>query len=163
MTPSPLALDNDFWRFSSQVYAVDDVRGQCLELQDRYGVNVNLLLFAAWLDHRAIPLTDRNIGEIARLVEPWHDGVIRPLRSARRTAKAAATDEPVSVLHGRILQAELAAEQVEQAMLYRWAGSHTASATGATNNILTLLGAGAVPANAAESAAATMAAAIRQL
>ncbi len=163
MTPSQLTLDNDFWLFSTQVYAVEDVRSQCLELQDQYGVNVNLLLFAAWLDHRAIPLADHHIDEISRLVGPWHDGVIRPLRDARRAAKATATDEPVSSLHGRILQVELAAEQVEQAMLYRWAGSHTASATGATNNILTLLGAGPVPADAAERTAAILAASIRQL
>jgi uncharacterized protein (TIGR02444 family) len=41
--------DNDFWRFSLSVYAAPGVADECLALQDTRGVDVNLLLFCAWL------------------------------------------------------------------------------------------------------------------
>ena len=161
-----LVLDNDLWRFSCAVYGDTTVQEQCLELQTLFGVDVNFLLFAGWLDHCGIQLTDQDIDDVSRLVKPWRCEVIRPLRSARQAAKASAADKAIGDLRDRMLQLELGAEQVEQAMLHQWAEPRitaTREVAGATNNITRVLRAGDVPTDAAQRAAATVAAAIRQL
>ena len=44
-----MPLDNAFWKFSLAVYAAPGVPEECLAVQERYGVDVNVLLFCAWL------------------------------------------------------------------------------------------------------------------
>ena len=48
MTPSP-PLDTPLWAFSLAVYGGDGVAEECLDLQERLGLDVNILLFAAFL------------------------------------------------------------------------------------------------------------------
>ena len=52
-----LQYDNEFWRFSLAVYGQDDVAQECLQLQQVGGIDINLLLFCAWLGTRAIVLS----------------------------------------------------------------------------------------------------------
>ena len=161
-----LVLDNDFWHFSCKVYADIDVRQQRLELQALFGVDFNLLLFTGWLGHCGIQVTDQDIDDVSGLVKRWHCDVIRPLRAARQAAKASATDPAIGGLRDCMMQLGLAAEQVEQAMLFQWAGSRlgaTHATAGATNNIMKLLRVGDVPADTAQRASATLDTAIRQL
>ena len=40
--------DEDFWRFSTRIYRLDRVADSCLALQDRFGVDVNMMLFCCW-------------------------------------------------------------------------------------------------------------------
>ena len=40
--------ETPFWQFSGAVYAHPGVAEACLDLQDRHGLDVNLLLFCAW-------------------------------------------------------------------------------------------------------------------
>ena len=44
-----LNLDNEFWRFSLEVYQDEEVQRLCLSLQDDYGLDVNVVLFCLWL------------------------------------------------------------------------------------------------------------------
>lgn len=46
---SDLNLENRFWRFSLAVYAAPGVADECLALQERCGIDVNILLFCAWV------------------------------------------------------------------------------------------------------------------
>ena len=41
--------DCAFWDFSLEAYARPGVAPACLDLQERHGADVNLLLFACWL------------------------------------------------------------------------------------------------------------------
>ena len=41
--------DHSFWDFSLRVYGSDGVSAACIALQERHGIDVNLLLFSAWV------------------------------------------------------------------------------------------------------------------
>ena len=112
---SLLQPDNDFWRFSLRVYDQEGVASECLELQELHGVNVNLLLFCAWIGTQAIIL-DRNAIEAAsRVVVRWDAMVVRSLRLARQEMKA---DPEMATVRPHVKALELEAEQIEQAMLF---------------------------------------------
>ena len=69
------------WDFAVRLYAEPGVSEACLALQDRFGVDVPLLLWAAWLgdgaDAAALRAGDRAVG-------PWRARAVRPLRALRR-------------------------------------------------------------------------------
>ena len=114
-----------FWSFSLAVYRGASVQAECLDLQDRHGVNVNLLLFCAYVGaaHGAV-LPDAELRAARALVSAWHDEVVGRLRAARRALKpfAAASSPGVSAaeLRSTVKTAELEAERIEQAMLEEW-------------------------------------------
>ena len=116
---SELQYDNDFWRFSLAAYEPIDVAEECLALQDALGLDVNLLLYCAWFGTRAIVLSRSDIEFASRIVAPWHDNVVRPLRSVRRQIKARFGSE-FENLRSRVKIMELEAEQIEQAMLFAY-------------------------------------------
>lgn len=115
-----LQYDNEFWRFSLAVYKPPDIAAECLALQEAVGLDVNLLLFCAWLGTRAVVLSRGDIEAASRVVAPWHNSVVRPLRGVRRHIKTQYGDafEP---LRSRVKDDELQAEQIEQAMLFAYA------------------------------------------
>jgi len=122
MTTARLELENGFWRFSLAVYAAPGVAEECLALQDEFGADINLLLFCAWAGtKRAGVLGDADIAGAEAAVVNWRNDVVRPLRAVRRTLKRIEGDD--SGLRSKVKTVELAAEQVEQAMLYSYAGS----------------------------------------
>jgi uncharacterized protein (TIGR02444 family) len=122
-----LQYNNDFWRFSLAVYKPPDVAAECLALQEAVGLDVNLLLFCAWLGTRAIVLSRSDIEAASRVVALWHNSVVRPLRGVRRHIKTQYGDALES-LRSRIKDDELRAEQIEQAMLFAYAqGIHGSS------------------------------------
>lgn len=112
---------NDFWRFSLAVYGQRPVAGECLALQDKFGLNINLLLFCAWLGSRGIVLSRDDLEGASRSIASWHDHVVRPLRGVRRHMKS--RHEDVSEMRAQVRQVEIEAEQVEQAMLFAYAQS----------------------------------------
>lgn len=116
---------NPFWDFSLAVYGRPGVPACCLALQDRRGVDVNVLLFAAWagLDC-GIRLSAGELVRIDGSVAGWRDEVVRPLRALRRRAKA--EDD---AFHRRMKAAELEAERVQQDRLFA-AGGLTPQAGG---------------------------------
>jgi uncharacterized protein (TIGR02444 family) len=117
----PLQLDNPFWRFSLAVYAAPGVADQCLALQRSHGIDVNLLLFAAWIGaERGTALSQVDIQRVAGVVEGWHRTVVVPLRTVRQTMKPLAEmhHAEAASLRQEIAASELRAEQIEQAMLF---------------------------------------------
>jgi uncharacterized protein (TIGR02444 family) len=110
---------NDFWRFSLAVYGQRGVAEECLGLQHKFGLNINLLLFCAWLGRRGLVATRDDLEEALRVIASWHDHVVRPLRGVRRHMKLHHDD--VSALRAHVQRIEIEAEQVEQAMLFDYA------------------------------------------
>lgn len=116
-------LDNAFWKFSLAVYMAPGVGDECLAVQEDYGVDVNVLLFCAWLAFaRKVALTPVDIDTIGALVGEWHESAVKPLRGVRRYLKNVA-GEDVAALRARVKAAELEAEQLEQARLFSYAES----------------------------------------
>lgn len=116
-----LARDNPFWQFSLAIYAEPGVAAECLALQDSLDLDVNALLFCAWLGAaRKIVLGDEDMTTIDAHSAMWRDIVVRPLRTIRQGIKAmpAMAEDAVNEFRSDIARIELRAEQIEQAMLF---------------------------------------------
>lgn len=116
-----LRCDNPFWKFSLAVYAQGGVASECLALQEALGIDVNVLLFCAWLGaEKKLVLNDKDFTAIDTCVHGWHRTVVRPLRAVRQTMKPMPemADEAVKELRKEIAAVELEAEQIEQALLF---------------------------------------------
>ncbi len=121
MSGEALALDHPFWRFSLAVYARPGVRDECLEIQRLLGADVNLLLFCAWLGCKGRSLEADHLARAKATVASWHEAAVRPLRAVRQTIKTLPemACEEVKALRNEVSRAELRAEQIEQALLFR--------------------------------------------
>ncbi len=87
---------NDFWRFSLRIYRAHGVADECLAVQERYGIDVNLMLFCAWLAaERGVFLTAEEFATCRAAVHEWHERAVKPLRAARREMKGLSGVEPL--------------------------------------------------------------------
>ena len=113
---------NPFWDFSIALYRRPGVGDACIALQDRHGIDVNLLLYFAWLGFaQGRKLEGDEVAGLVTSAAAWHDGVVRPLRALRTAMKGDAKGAPPALaerLRGQIKSAELNAERIEQRMLY---------------------------------------------
>jgi uncharacterized protein (TIGR02444 family) len=111
-----------FWDFSLTFYARPGVADLCLDLQDRFGVDVNVLLYLLWQASRRRRLDASEVGEVIALVEEWRRQVVLPLRGARRFLKQPAPSWPAAEIHvfrERIKADELQAERLQQETMER--------------------------------------------
>ena len=118
-----LDCNNSFWHFSLTVYAKPGVADECLALQSRFNIDVNALLYCAWIGNAyKVRLTDEQLNNIDAHVRLWHRTIVRPLRAARQDIKPmpAMADDAVKDLRLDIARVELRAEQIEQAMLFEF-------------------------------------------
>ncbi len=110
-----------FWDFSVQVYALPGVADALLELQNRHGGDVNLVLYFAW--HAASgrgALSGAQIPDLDASVQSWRERVIKPLRAVRGligNETEFATLGNSRQARAKVLEAELACEQVAQQLL----------------------------------------------
>lgn len=113
-------MSEPFWNFSLQFYAAPSVAESCLELQDRHGADVNLILFALWAASRGSTLDAAAIAAADQQAKPWRETVIKPLRAARRALKQPPDgfDAPaVAALRRNVQAHELEAERLQQAAM----------------------------------------------
>lgn len=127
MSENAADLETPFWAFSLAVYAGDGVAEECLGLQERLGLDVNLLLFAAYMGAvEGIRLEAKDVSAASAAVAAWHDEIVRPMRVARRALKPPSEDatNPLhaanATLRLQVKRTELESEKIEQAMLWQW-------------------------------------------
>jgi len=121
--PDSATGDFPFWSFSVQLYGRPGVAPACLALQDRFGCDVNLILFALWAARCGAALGPEEFAKLDAAVGPWRSGVIEPIRSLRRRLKADAAGAAPEWAEGTrqaLLKAELAAERAAQERLARF-------------------------------------------
>jgi uncharacterized protein (TIGR02444 family) len=110
-----------FKRFALALYGSHGVANACLYLQNRHDLDVNLLLFAAFVGaERRQRLTTSYLDTVRTRIDAWHSEVVRPLRAVRQRLKAGpapAPDEITARLRRRLQQVEIAAEVVELTQL----------------------------------------------
>jgi uncharacterized protein (TIGR02444 family) len=142
----PLEIDNPFWHFSLRVYGAPGVSEECVELQDKLGTDVNVMLYAVWLGAvRGITLKEGDLAQIEDAVAIWSTNVVQPLRRVRRAMKAMPeiADPQLQTLRKRVADTELFSEQIEQALLFQLTESfrhaEDAAETAAHANILSVL------------------------
>jgi uncharacterized protein (TIGR02444 family) len=138
--------ENALWRFSLAFYAVPGVAQALITLQDRDGLDVNLILFALWLGlsgHR--PLDKDALAAADRSVCAIRTEVVEPLRTLRRRLKGN-PDTSVQNLREGVKELELAAEKLVQSRLVGLAGPsdteapHDARPAAAYANVALYLG-----------------------
>ncbi len=115
-----------FWNFSTAFYALPGAAETCLELQDRNGADVNVLLFLLHLARAGRLLGPADVARIDALAAPWRKAVVAPLRGVRRVLKApvGAFEPAVAArLRDEVKRIELAAERLQQETLERLAAA----------------------------------------
>ena len=113
-----------FWRFSIKFYQVPGVPPACIELQDRAGVDVNVLFFLLWLATQNRALNNQQVAEMDRAVGPWRDMAVVPLRHIRRALKSPPPVMAADAAEGfrtRIKAVELEAERLQLEALFQMA------------------------------------------
>lgn len=115
-------LPHPFWNFSLEIYSGDGVAAACLDLQERRGCDVNILLFCCWLGASGRPtLTAERLRTILKASDAWQAEIVQPLRRVRRLLKdqpwPEALPETLEAVRRRVADAELAAEHAEQIKL----------------------------------------------
>src|SRR5262245_59125407 len=123
-----LDVEGPQWSFAVDLYGRPAVPEACLALQDSLGGDVCLLLFALFVarEHQRA-LDEGDFERLAAAVADWRREVIEPLRSLRRRLKGASHPAPsphTNAVRQHIQRAEIAAEQIELAMLARCLAQH---------------------------------------
>jgi uncharacterized protein (TIGR02444 family) len=114
--------DSAFWRFSLRFYALPGVGAACIDLQDRHGVDVNILLFLLFLAEAGRALSAEDVARIDGEVRAWREGVVVPLRTARRNLRAPGARierDAAEALRTNVKRIELEAERIQQETLER--------------------------------------------
>ena len=113
--------EHPFWDFSLQVYGTGGVAPACLALQDRHGVDVNVLMFCLWLGATGYePRDEAAMRRVCDRVATWHDEIVRRLRSVRKRMKEEI--KPVDyklaqAIRARLQKVEIDTEHLEQLTL----------------------------------------------
>jgi uncharacterized protein (TIGR02444 family) len=117
---------HSLWTFSLGVYGRPGVAPACLVLQERYRLDINLLLFAAWAGaaHGHV-LSDAEWRHAYATVGAWHAELVRGLRRLRTRLKDGPPPAPgpqTEGLRSLVKKSELDAERIEQDLLYGLGG-----------------------------------------
>ncbi len=112
---------SEFWDFTIAHYGRAGLSPAVIALQDRLGVDVNMLLLCCWAGSTGRgALAADDIDRALAVARPWQSEVVEPLRAARRHLKpppAAAPEAPAEALRRRILGCEIDGEHVAQLMM----------------------------------------------
>ena len=107
------SFDHPFGDYALALYGRSEVCRCCLQWQDELGMDVNLLLWASWLDSQGLMFEEAvwlaGCARVKRLRE-WG---IKPLRAIRRSVKAWAK------VYGLMKRIELWVEAIAMKRLYR--------------------------------------------
>lgn len=129
-TPAQAGASARFWRFSLATYGRPGVAVACVALQDRWGLDVNLLLWCCWHGAERRRLSPEDVKRAIDAARPWQSEVVQPLRALRRMLKPGVPGIPqnrVEVLRGGLKKVELEAEHIAQMTLAELAVGGTMS------------------------------------
>src|SRR5262245_19511902 len=95
---SPLEMESPLWRFSLAVYRGAGVQKECLDVQERFGIDVNLLMLCAYTGAvEGAVLSASDIADALEETGAWLANVVKTLRQVRRTLKPWGTgQEPLA-------------------------------------------------------------------
>src|SRR5262245_11496989 len=142
-TDTQLQLEGPHWIFALATYNEPGVADTCLILQDRLGLDVNILLFATYAaTELRIEVTPQDIQAMDAAVQAWRTEAVIPLRALRRRLKLPSgpiDSDYAEVLRSKVKQTELLAEQIELAMLAQWLEHRSGNAAAETVDLSEVL------------------------
>ena len=129
-----------FWDWSNAVYRRPGVADRLLALQDSADLNVNLILWCAWIGLERGAVKAKAVRKAASASADWSSAVVAPLRAARKALKSAPDEADGSeALRKAVKNAELDAERIEQSMLERMAPEDIEGEPGAAAALANLI------------------------
>jgi uncharacterized protein (TIGR02444 family) len=140
MTPvGPVATArNPLWEFATWAYELDGVAKSCLALQQRFGADVNMIMFCLWLGSRGEGNANlaRHLSAALKLSREWQFNFVEPLRTCRTNLKDFVANAPLedehraamTLLRDRVKQCELDMERMQTTALYALVGDAGAPA-----------------------------------
>jgi uncharacterized protein (TIGR02444 family) len=108
-------MNNDFWSFSLACYGHSGVAKSALAAQDELGLDVNVILYAAWLASMNKVLSAAHLAGLEAAVAPWQARVVAPLRAQRRALKGYSV---AAQIRESLKSLELEAEHRQQDMMW---------------------------------------------
>ena len=106
-----------FKRFALALYGSEGVADACLNLQNQHDLDVNLVLFAAFVGaERRQRFTTFSLEAARARVDAWHREVVQPLRLVRQRLKSGplpAPNDATGSLRRKLAQLEIEAEVIE--------------------------------------------------
>lgn len=113
--------DHPFWDYSCRVYGADGVSAALIALQDRLGIDVNVLLLGLWAGHSGLGVfDDEELDRVLDVSANWNRDIVRAVRSLRvdlRVGVASVPKELSDAIRQRILEVEIDCEHVEQLVI----------------------------------------------
>jgi uncharacterized protein (TIGR02444 family) len=110
-----------FWDFALPLHETKGVGEAVIAMQDRHGVNVNVLLLSCWVGATGRGrLGDEGVRKAIVAADKWNREVVQQLRAVRRVMRPGIPpiDKAVSDgLRRRILEVEIDCERAEIVML----------------------------------------------
>ena len=127
MSGGGLALEHPFWRFSLAVYRDKDVQAECLDLQERLGADVNVLLFCAYVGAaESLALGPADLADAAERVRAWHMQAVQPLRAARRSLKPWTEGDSALAHESGLVRRQAQGLEIRTEQLEQWFAGPTA-------------------------------------
>jgi len=127
--------DSTFWSFTLGLYGKPGVAPALIGLQDRLGLDVNMLLYCCWAGADGRLLSRDDLKAVEAVAEPWQSEVVRPLRALRRRLKGgfgAMPADRVQSYRKRVNELEIEGEHIAQnAMGQQARGERQAGASAA--------------------------------
>jgi len=111
------ATDSTFWSFTLGLYGKPGVASALIGLQDRLGLDVNMLLYCCWAGADGRLLSREDLKAVEAVAESWQSEVVRPLRALRRRLKGgfgAMPAERVEAYRKRVNELEIEGEHIAQ-------------------------------------------------
>ncbi len=111
-----------FWQWSLKAYGQDGVSEDCMLLQDRHHMNVNVILWCIWTGQCGWLLADEAVGTVIESVRDFNLYAVERLREVRRFLSAPKVGYPhteLQRLRRALLEIELSGEQLIQHRLAR--------------------------------------------
>jgi uncharacterized protein (TIGR02444 family) len=111
----------EFWSFSLEFYARPGISERLIDLQDRFGVDANVVMFCCWCGVSGRPPIDEaQLREAMAQTGVWQSDVVQRLRSLRRDMKAGIDGVSLSdsnPVREEIKRLEIECERIEQVSL----------------------------------------------
>jgi uncharacterized protein (TIGR02444 family) len=114
-----LARSDSIWDFALAFYSQDGVQGDCLTAQDRFGLDINALIFALY---RTRASTGFDAHQVVSLCEAMTRTIVGPIRAARMALKSPPASVDASAAHAlreKVKTAELDGERLTLEALTR--------------------------------------------
>jgi uncharacterized protein (TIGR02444 family) len=109
-----IEIKSHFWTYATGFYAQEPIQQKCLELQDVYGANVDMILWLCWLDSNRLHLPPAALDEALTIVGGINQELLGGLRELRGKLIAGSNFTRVQeqLVRKHILAAELAIEKI---------------------------------------------------